>query len=189
MTNELSVWTFPSPMLQNLLFPGNNEALKVNFLKPNGVSPAFLARMRLGCFVWMLFQLLANNFISSNSTLLFTFTNWSVTANFLSYLILVWAHLLNGDFFKTIYEEIDPSQVDSFRRPYYLWSAAQGFYEFSFTMSISVTFAYGGILYSYMRNNGWFTGAPWYYDLAGWLMHLLPQIFQLVEWQYNSIPL
>ena len=56
-------------------------------------------------------------------------------------------------------------------------------------MSISVTFAYGGILYSYMRNNGWFTGAPWYYDLAGWLMHVLPQIFQVVEWQYSSIPL
>ena len=182
-------WSYPTPMLQNLLFPGDNDNLKIAFLKPNGVSPAFLAKMRLGCFIWMLLQITAGNFYSSNSRMFYYFTNWSVTANCLSYLILVCAHLLNGDFFKKSYEEVDVSQIDVTKRPYYLWTAAQGFYEFSFTMSIGVFFAYGTILYAFMRNNVTLLDTPWYLDMAGWCIHLFPQIFQMVEWKYSSMPL
>ena len=111
-------------MVQNLLFPGDNDTLKTAFLKPNGISPATLAKIRLGCFSYMLAQITATGYFSPETNRLFYFTNWSVTANCLSYLILVWAHLLNGDFFKDTYEEVDVSKIDATKRPYYLWSAA-----------------------------------------------------------------
>ena len=161
-------------MLQALLFPGNDDDLKVAFLKPNGVSPKFLAYIRLGCMIWMILQTTVRNFFFSNSDLLYTFTNWSMTSNALSYLVLVCAHLMNGDFFKNEYEEVDPSQIDDRRRPYYLWTAAQGFYEFAFTVSLTVTLAYGAVEYSFMRTTGFFIGVHWFLDLLGWGIHVVP---------------
>lgn len=175
-------------MLEKLFFPGDTEALHTAFLKPNDASPKKLAQIRLGCFIWMLIQLTATNLVGANS-LYYTFTNWSVTSNCLCYLIMICAHLINDDFFKESYDSVEAFQAGAKKRPYNFWTAAQGFYEFSFTMSISVTFLYGGILYAYMSNNGYFLTGPWIFDPAGWALHMVPQLFQMVEWRYNSIPL
>ena len=56
-------------------------------------------------------------------------------------------------------------------------------------MSITVTVAYGAIEYAFMRTTGFFIGVSWYLDLLGWGIHVVPQILQMTEWWYSSIPI
>ena len=68
-----------------------------------------------------------------------------MTANWLSYLVLTVAHILNNDFGKQTYIAVDPSSVDDTKRPYYLWAVAMGLYEFSLTTSLTVFVMYTAI--------------------------------------------
>ena len=53
--------------------------------------------------------------------------------------------MLNGDFGKSTYKEVDPSTVDDSKRPYYLWPIATAAYEFAFPTALSVTVGYGAV--------------------------------------------
>ena len=81
----------------------------------------------------------------SNKDLLFYFTNWNLTTNFAAYLILVASHLMNNDFGKHWYIEVDPALVDETSTPFYLWPIATAAYEFATASAIGVTIAYGAI--------------------------------------------
>ena len=173
-STELSSWTWSNLVFRKLLFPGDNSNLKTAFLKPRGVSPDTLAKWRLSCMVWMIIQILIRGLTFSNSDLFYRFTNWSVIMNWLSYTIFTIAHIMNKDFGKQAY--VEPSAAEKEQRPYYLWAVATGFYEFFLTASLSVFLVFGSVEYPYLRMSGFFLDVPWFYDILGWGMHVIPQI-------------
>ena len=114
-------------------------------------------------------------------------TNWSMAANWLSYLVLVWAHILNNDFGMQVY--VAPSKVDDTKRPYYLWAAATGLYEYSITASWSVLLVFCCLEYPFMRISGFWETVSIVVEIAGFGMHMIPQILQMLEWRHSSIPI
>lgn len=138
-TSAIDSWSWHGTFLQGLIFPGDNTNLKVAFLKPHGgASPKSLARWRTFCFFWMAFQLLSRGILYPSNDLFWRFTNWNLVTNWLAYAILIISHVMNGDFFKDTYIEIDPSTVDDSKKPYFLWPFATAVYEYSFTGCLSV---------------------------------------------------
>ena len=103
-----------------------------------------------------------------------TFTNWNLITNFSAYVILTIAHVLNGDFAKSTYTEVDALTVDDSRRPYYLWPIATCAYEFAFTTALSVTMGYGCVETVFQHVTGVWKIYPWYFQVLGWAMHTLP---------------
>ena len=125
-----------------------------------------------------------------NTDLMYYFTNWNLTTNFAAYLILVVGHIMNNDFGKHWYVEVDPELVDEDSRPYFLWPIATAAYEFATSSAIGVTIAYGTIETYYMYKTDFWGREDygWYAHILGWVMHTFPQIFMLSEWRYSSIP-
>ena len=95
-----------------------------------------------------------------------------MAANWLCYFILLWAHIMNNDFYKQTY--VAPSTVDDTKRPYYLWTAATGIYEFSLVASWSVFVIFTCIEYPFMRASGFWETVPVVTEIAGIGMHTIP---------------
>ena len=97
-----------------------------------------------------------------------------MTANWLSYLVLTIAHILNHDFGKQTYIAVNPSTVDDAKRPYYLWGIAMGLYEFSLTTSLSVFVVYCAMEWPFQHVFGLWDVLPWYFEVLGLLIHAVP---------------
>ena len=97
--------------------------------------------------------------------------------------------MLNNDYRKKTYDDIDPDTVDDTKRPYYLWAIATAIYEFSLTAALGVTLVFCCVEFPYMVVEGFFDNEPWYMIAIAWGMHTFPQLFMLLEWMYSSIPI
>ena len=95
-------------------------------------------------------------------------------SNFCAYVILTVAHVINGDFAKHTYVEVDSATVDDSKRPYYLWPLATIAYEFAFTTAIGVTIGYGVVETTFQHLSGVWTVYPGYFQVLGWMMHTIP---------------
>ena len=187
-SSDLNSWEPPHSYLIKLFFPEASPSMKTSFLKPHNSSPAKLADWRLFNMVFNLILILERGFRTSNANALNRFTYWSMHANFFAYCTLTIGHVLNNDFGKRNYIAVDPETIDFKKPPYYLWAIAIGTYEFAATAALTVTILWSFIEYPFSRGLDMMVLFPWYFDVLGWLIHTLPQVFILLEWRYSSIP-
>ena len=49
-----------------------------------------------------------------------------------------------------------------------------GMYEFALSAALGVTVTYAVVEYPFMRTSGLWATLPWYFEMLGWGMHILP---------------
>ena len=94
---------------------------------------------------------------------------------------------MNDDFGKETY--VKPSIVDDTKRPYYLWSTVTAVYEFALPTSLTVMIVFTCLEFPMMVLSKYFDENPLYLGVVVMCVHTFPQILQMLEWQYNSIPI
>ena len=95
-----------------------------------------------------------------------------MAANALIYFVLIFAHILNNDFYKEVY--VEPAIIDDTKRPYYLWATAVAMYEFALPVSLAVMIIFTFLEFPYMVVSGLFDLTPWYFAPFALLVHIIP---------------
>ena len=173
----------------NCLWPGDNTQKQVAFLQPSDLyNSKCLALLRAFAAIYFV--------IHVGLVLFFTFEEfWKYLTNLvyvvvmLNYLVLVYAHVRNGDFTFSLTNEAykHPDLSSLTQQPYTLYRVVTLFYEFSIHMSLTVAFAFWLIEIPALA----LKGSVFNWRTSQWIgliySHTIPQLVIFSEWTQCNI--